>query len=99
MVDEVKLTGSQLRAMADSADDVAEDVNAAGTALSDGENPDLAGFKTLHALTDVANRWQDDKVAKSAGAWTTHGQNLRETADNVNGTDQANEWHVHQAGN
>lgn len=99
MVDEVKLTASELDAMADSADDVADDVNAAGTALADGETPDLAGFEILRALTDVAERWKDDKVGKSAGDWTTHGQNLRETADNVNGTDQANEWHIHQAGN
>ena len=97
MSEQIKLTPSDLRGMADSCDDVADDVTAAGTALSDGETPDLPGFAIVGALADAAERWRDDKVVKAAGDWTTHAGNLRETADNFVGTDEKNEWHVRAA--
>ena len=95
----VQLSKGDLNGMAGSADDVADDVRSAGSALSGGEKPDIAGFETLSALGDVAERWRDDKVSKSAAKWSDHADNMRETADHVVWADDFNAWHIQESGN
>lgn len=95
----VQLSKGDLNGMAGSADDVSVDIRSAGKALTGEAKPDIEGFETLGALSEVATRWRDDKVSKSATKWTTHADNMRETADHVVRADAFNSWHIQDSGN
>lgn len=88
----VKLTKKDLDEMSGKAGDIQGNAKDAQKIVKDAGAPNLTGFATQSAITEVSDQW-DKKTGRCAGRWEYFALALKETGEHIVATDRENSFH------